>query len=237
MFFVALLLSPFLAPDVKQDVETFLKKFQDHYKNQSIKADLSGNLVMAQMGMKMSFTGTMVRMGEKHARVNMDIQMVTPQGEMPVKTLVVWDGTTAWTENHVMGMVQVVKGNIEEMKAQGGQNNQFDMENMVQSLMEFADWDSFEEKGDSVVLKGRIASEKTAGNPVLSSAQRVVLEAHARDFVPMVVRYEGTEGEIMRMALTNPQPLSEEEKGAAFYSYAPPEGAMVMDVKDMPQMQ
>lgn len=232
-----LILSLFVISDVNQDIEAVLKKVENRYAEGSMSADMEGAMEMNQMGMamKMSYTGQVIRLDETHMRTTMNMDMDMGQQKMQNNMLIVWDGTTSWIENQMMGQTMVIKGTIEEIK--GSNQSRFDMGKMVESLKEMADWESMKEEGDMVILKGKVKAEKASENPMLAQATDITVSLHKNDVLPMTVEYTNAEKSIMKVVMKNPKPLTDEQKSEAFYQYTPPEGVMVMDFKDMPQMQ
>ncbi len=225
----------------------WLAKLQ-HLDAKSVEVDLTMNVNMASMGMKVDMGGHLTFADEKHYRLDSKLKMTgdtLPGGEggMEMTLLSVADGTTLWNqiENPMMGQ-QVMKLSLDFLKKHGkkirsansgmglGGGNPF---NQVGDYAKMVDFSKVVEAGDSVKLQGFLSKDALAKNPQMEAQgiTGVVLTLDKKTNYPLKVELQGADGPVISMAFSNY--LFPRELDVAQFAYKVPEGAMVQDLEEM----
>jgi len=226
----------------------WLAKLQ-HLDAKSVEVDLTMNVNMASMGMKVDMGGHLTFADEKHYRLDSKMKMsgdALPGGEggMEMKLLSIADGTTLWNqiENPMMGQ-QVMKLSLDFLKKHGqeiagasgggmglGGGNPF---NQVGGYAKMVDFSKVEEAGDSVKLQGSLSKDALAKNPQMEAQgiTGVVLTLDKKTSYPLKVELQGADGPVISMVFSNY--LFPKELDITQFNYTVPEGAMVQDLEEM----
>ena len=241
------------------EVDKLFSKLTELGKKGPYSLDIKGKADVAQMGMsmKMDMTGDMVYSDEKHMRMNMKMKMKMPKVEgqqaqgmptdMEVAMLQVSDGTTVWTEINMMsmGMKQVMKGDIEELRKQDGgsmgmgQASQLEPSQMLENFKKMLNMKVKEKKDGKVTIEA-VFTEEAAQKMNLQSAGMEKGKFHMvldeKNFFPMTFKILLGETPMMDFSFTNLKHVKKESLKDSF-TYTPPEGVQVIDMVQMMKMQ
>jgi outer membrane lipoprotein-sorting protein len=232
------------------EAKVWLEKMGEMYGHGPFSMDYDATMQTAQMGQTVDVTmdGKVTYGDEKHMRMDLNMKMGMAGATMDTKMLGVADGEIMWmeVESPMMGGRQIMKVALDRMddlaKTGGGAamgGGSMDPMSQVRDLAERYDFQVADVSGGRVTLTATLSDEDLKDIPQAQGtedADKLALVLDEKTGVPVEVRMGG-DTPYVTMHFNN---LKSHEPGSLpddYFTYTPPEGAQVVDLGQMMEMQ
>jgi outer membrane lipoprotein-sorting protein len=231
--------------ETSAEAKAWLEKLSQIYNKGPVSMDYVVTTQTSQMGQSadLTMTGKVTYGDERHLRMDFNMTMAMAGAAMEMKALSVADGETMWmdVESPMMGGRQVMKvaldrvGDLDKAGGGGMGGGSMDPMSQIRELTEKYDFQVTDVSGGRVTLTAELNAEQmkemTQGQGS-ADAGKLTLVIDEKTGVPLEFSMGGATP-FVTMQLSNavfhePGSLPED-----FFTYVPPEGAMVVDLEQM----